>query len=606
MTTFLKLDLQRFAVSTSKSTNLYSSGYPSSYPYTLTASFTENSVNTANNTSNITVKATLKANGQRWSTSYNSTLQIYWHDNNTNTDTLKATTTFAGLETQTSSKEAKATFNITHKTDGTLKGYAKAVFTKGSTTSSNAPASGNVQTNTTALTSIARVSGVSCTSPYVGDTAIITINRSDNSYTDTVTYTIGTLTGTIATKTSETVLSLDTSSMKASIYNEMSTTSQSIQGTITIQTYNASDVSLGTKTATFNLYAKEDECKPTISATIVDTNATTIALTGDNNKIVTGYSNAQVTYTITPRNNATLTSKTINGETLGVSPYTITGATTGTFNIVATDSRNFSTTETITKTTVNYVQLGVNINALYRTAPASDEVQINFQGNYYNGSFGSTTNSLTLVCKYRIKGDANWTTLKTLVENTDYTISDNTFYSGTGGSASDIVLDSNVFAYQNIYEVAIFYQDAIVDTYTSSFVPKGVPIMNWEDGLVNVNGTLTVSDTDGNNPVNVLSQSGWQLLGSKTGNASIALPSTFNELYCEIIVHGGANTHIAILIPYGALSSSSVGFNNGYYQGASTYCHTRILATTTSANCSIANLNGTDRLSTTTINYYYR
>ena len=499
----LKLNLQMFGANATKSVDLYSSGQPNKYPYTLMASFVENNVNTSNNTSSVTVTATLKANGQYWSTSYNSTLAIYWYDNKTGTETLKNSITFAGLSGLHDSKTVTSTFNATHKNDGTLSGYAKAVFTKGSTTSVNAPPNGNVQTNTTALTSIARVSTITCTSPYIGDVAVINLIRSDNSYTDTITYTIGSITGTIATKTSGTSFPLDTSSLASSIYAQMSSTDVSKQGTITVETFNANNDSLGTNSSTFYLYAKESDCKPTITATIIDTNSTTTTLTGDNNKIVIGYSNAQVTYTITPNNGATITSQTINGVALGTSPYTITNTTLGTFNIVVTDSRNFTSTLSIAKPTINYIPLALNINDLYRTAPASDEVKINFQGTYFNNTFGNTTNSLTLVCKYRVKGASAWTTLRTLAQNTDYTIDGNTFYSGTSSLATDIILNSNAFSYNNVYEIAIFYQDALIDSFTYKTVPKGVPVVNWEDGLFNVNGDLTISDTDGQNPIDV-------------------------------------------------------------------------------------------------------
>ena len=87
----MKLDLQKFAlVSTSKSTNLYSSASPSNYPYTLTAKLVENSINNTNNTSNVTITATLQANNQKWTTSYESTLEIWWYDNKTKTLTKKA------------------------------------------------------------------------------------------------------------------------------------------------------------------------------------------------------------------------------------------------------------------------------------------------------------------------------------------------------------------------------------------------------------------------------------------------------------------------------------------------------------------------------------
>lgn len=497
----MKLDLQMFGASASNQISLYCAKEPNKYPYYLTALFTENSTNTINNTSNVSVTASLQANGAYWTTSYQSTLEIYWYDNKTGTETLKASTTFQGLSGLHDSKSTSTTFDAPHNTDGTLAGYAKAVFTKGSTTANTACPNGNVATNLVALTSIARVSNVACTSPYVGDTAIVTINRNDNSYKDTITYTIGNLSGTIATKTSSTTISFDTSSLANNIYGQMSSTSQSIQGTITIQTYNANDVSLGTNSTTFYLYAKESDCKPTINFDVITTDNTSLTLAGNNTTIINGISETSLTYTATANKGATLTSKYIvDYSELPASPVTNWIIATPTLTMIAVDSRGFTSNLTKTFDFVSYFYPTISMQT-YRTAPTSSEIKAKFQGTFFNDTFGSTTNSLTLVVKYRVKGTSTWTTLRTLAENTDYTISNNNFWSGTSSSTSDIVLDSNAFSYQNIYEIAIFYQDAIVDTYTSRFVSKGVPVVNWKDEKFYVNGELYVSNAEGENPI---------------------------------------------------------------------------------------------------------
>ena len=373
---------------------------------------------------------------------------------------------------------------VTHNNDGT-----KTLTLSSNFSVSGMGLSGSIS-STVGLPTIPRTSDISCTSPKVGDVATVTLTRKADVYRDTVSYTIGSLTGTLATKTADTVISFDTSTIASSIYTQMGSTNKQIAGTMTVQTYNG-DTLIGSKSTNFTLYAKESDCVPTITATIVDTNSTTTALTGDNNKIVKGYSNARITYTITTKNGATLSSKTVNGSALGTSPHTITGANTNVFSIIATDSRGYSTTLTITKTLINYVPLAIDFNA-YRPTPTGSEIKANFTGNYYNGSFGTTNNSLTLSWKYRIKGATNWTNGGTFTLNTHYKISGNTFYSGTGSSASDISLSTTLFPYNNIYEIGIFYQDQLLSSSTTKLVPKGKPIVNWDDENFNVNGKLNV------------------------------------------------------------------------------------------------------------------
>ena len=102
--------------------------------YTLTASFTENGQpNVVNNTTNITCTATLSSGNPNWSTSYASSLIIYWHDNRENYDRQVGSISFAGMGANTS-KSASGTINVVHNSDGNLSGYAYAVFNKGSTT----------------------------------------------------------------------------------------------------------------------------------------------------------------------------------------------------------------------------------------------------------------------------------------------------------------------------------------------------------------------------------------------------------------------------------------------------------------------------------------
>lgn len=123
--------------------------------YTLNASFWENSTSTPNNTSNITCKATLTGNNSTgWTSSYSSTLTIYWHDNRENYDRYVASISVSSLAAG-GSTSCQGTINVTHKDDGSLSGYAYAYFTKGGT-SSYAPYSGGVNNGWTALTKIAR------------------------------------------------------------------------------------------------------------------------------------------------------------------------------------------------------------------------------------------------------------------------------------------------------------------------------------------------------------------------------------------------------------------------------------------------------------------
>lgn len=123
--------------------------------YTLSASFVENSTSIPNNTSNITVSGTIARGSGRFSTSGNHKLYVYWHDNKTNTDRYVAEQTVPTLYDSGASATASATFNVEHKADGTLSGYAWAQWSPASS-ANYMPHAGSVATDNTALTNIPR------------------------------------------------------------------------------------------------------------------------------------------------------------------------------------------------------------------------------------------------------------------------------------------------------------------------------------------------------------------------------------------------------------------------------------------------------------------
>lgn len=253
--------------SNSKSKTLYNN---QGYGFTLTASFNENSTSTANNTSNITCTATFNPSSSYWSTSYPSTLAIYWHDNRENYDRQVASISFNGLSSASDVKTASGTINVTHKDDGTLSGYAYAVFTKGQTTSTWACNSGDIATDLTALTTIARASTPSITPSTfnIGDTITINTNRKSTAFTHTLIFYFGSYSYQIATDVEDSI-TFDTSTVANEMYQQIPNASAG-QGNVTAITYNGS-TQVGTKNALFE--ANVTNSNPTFTAEYQDINS---------------------------------------------------------------------------------------------------------------------------------------------------------------------------------------------------------------------------------------------------------------------------------------------------------------------------------------------
>ena len=141
--------------------------------------------NAKNNTTEITCGAYLSSPTTSWSSSYYSTLSLYWHDNKDNVDVLLAQTSVKGLGYQEVLGIDK-TFNVTHKNDGTLSGYAWADWDRGSATNF-VPKSCQSVIDWTTLENIPRYASISQSLRSKTENSI-SINWSSDSTVDYVWY----------------------------------------------------------------------------------------------------------------------------------------------------------------------------------------------------------------------------------------------------------------------------------------------------------------------------------------------------------------------------------------------------------------------------------
>ena len=172
----------------SASQNVYAAN-SKTYPYTMSVSWSEGSTNIANNTTVISANGSFAGANisfDSWQTYY---LRLYWHDNNTNTDTLFATSagfTSAGQSYGTKSVSGKIT--VTHKSDGSLSGYVKLRFDAPGTSGGWSPGTTDLNTNWTACTTIARASSIDVSGSQLGSGVSVTISRKSESFTHKVEY----------------------------------------------------------------------------------------------------------------------------------------------------------------------------------------------------------------------------------------------------------------------------------------------------------------------------------------------------------------------------------------------------------------------------------
>ena len=268
------------------------------------------------------------------------------------------------------------------------------------------------------LSTIPRTSSVSSTNANIGENITITINRASSSFTHTLTYKFHSLTGTIATKTNSTSVSW---TLPTTFYAQIPN-SKSSWGTIICDTYSGS-TKIGSSTCRFDVYVKESTNKPGISATVVDVNDTTKALTGDENKLIKYYSRVKFSITSSPKNNAGTKSIDINyngnwlsgGSGNSWTDY-FSNVTSGKYICSVTDTRGLFNSVTFNKTLINYIKLSCAITVSNPTA--SGECTLTIKGNYFNGSFGATSNTLTVQYK---KDSGSWTNVTATKSGNTYT-----------------------------------------------------------------------------------------------------------------------------------------------------------------------------------------
>lgn len=312
---------------------------------------------------------------------------------------------------------ATKTFSVGHNADGTKTTSISSSWSpEAGVTPSSASASGNMT-----LTTIPRASSVSGGSGNIGENTTISISRYSSSFTHTLTYSFGSLSGTIVTKTSSTSISW---TIPTSFYSQIPNSNNGT-GTITCTTYNG-NTNVGTKSCQFT--ARVINSNPIFSDyEYEDTNTDTINLTGNNQSIIKNYSTLKVLITnqnkATSQNSSSMTNYVLGDRTISYSstddvyfsiPQYNSGAN---LNVKAVDSRSNATT--VSKTITNYIEyvdlVKDSISVSRSNNGVGEIVTLNFNGTWWNDSFGSVNNDLSINYYFKKTSDSSYVTGSTTI-----------------------------------------------------------------------------------------------------------------------------------------------------------------------------------------------
>lgn len=438
--------------------------------FTLRLTVTETSTNAASNTSTLNYTLQLIAN-----TSYHfSTYRIGYTValNGATVDNVARTDSdYLSIASNGTLTLCSGTHTVTHSGDGTLTNMPVSFsidmvstdYTPGSLSGSG----------TMTLTTIPRASTIGATSANIGEVSTITVARQSTSFTHSIAYAFGSLSGYITSdgKTSTTEATFAVTSIAFSVPTEFYAqipTAKSGKCTLTIKTYSGSTQIGSAHTCTFTATASQSVCAPNLTATAADTNSVSLAVTGSESKVLKGISNIQVTSTAIARNSASISSVTVvcGSSTKTGTSVTFTAAESATIKVTATDSRGYTTTVTVSGLALIDYSTPTLFASPKRETQTSDIVNCSVTGTWFNGNLGSKSNTLSATVKYK-SSTSSYSSAQTIT----LTLSDNTYF-GT--------LRLSGFDYQKAYTFYFMIEDAVGSTVTSTVdLTKGTSVADW-------------------------------------------------------------------------------------------------------------------------------
>lgn len=414
--------------------------------------------NVSANTSTITAKVYLVND---WSLSINGR-----SDNSITIDGTAQTFASSAISSTGTHLLGTLTQTVSHASDGSKSLTMSAVFYIRATLSGTYYESITASATVT-LDSIARASSVSATSVTMGSATTIAISRASTSFTHTLTYTFGTATGTIATKTTATSVSWTPPvSLASQIPKAVTGTC-----TITCTTYNGS-TSIGSKTCTLTLTVPST-VKPTI------TSLTAARVDGDVPSTWGIYVQTKSKATLTINGAAGSYGSTISSYSITGGGYTSTASsfTTGflntsgtvTFTATVTDSRGrVSAAATVSISVVAYSPPSF---ASYLSQRCLSAGTVDDDGTYIRGLVSysyascSSKNTITRATYYKKASDTAWT-------NASAAFSSGTAFTFGGGNIST----------ETSYDIKYTLTDAFTTIAIQDIVSTAAVVMDFKRG----------------------------------------------------------------------------------------------------------------------------
>lgn len=415
-----------------------------------------------------TITMNLYAERTKGSEQHNNSGQAYWNLTGKGNTSMEFSWAASSLEMHLGSSST----TVQHNPDGTGSVTLSGYWYTGRTGSNYIPEAISVSKNIT-LKTIPRASSITCSTANIEEEATITITSANASFVHNVFGAFGNQEFSVASNRAGGTFPW---TIPSSFYKQIPDNPRG-QGTLHCQTYSGSTL-IGTTSILFYVTTSKEKCTPSISGTVVDTNQTTINLTGDANKLIKYKSTAKATISASAKNSASISKKVINGTTVSGNELSIANVSATSFKFETVDSRGYPNSTTVTPQMIDYVPLTINAT-FFRPQPTTGEVQLTYSGNFFNGNFGAKQNTVGIEWHYRVKGSDTWIKGGIITP----TINGNIIEKKT-------ISLGTTYDYQTAYEFYLYSQDCLTYFSNVTTVSVGMPVFYWGKDFFNVIGDL--------------------------------------------------------------------------------------------------------------------
>lgn len=201
----------------------------------------------------------------------------------------------------------------------------------------------------------------------------------------------------------------------------------------------------------------------------IDVSETTVALTGDNTKLIKYHSDVQLSINAEAHKGATIVTYRVANSDMVIwdtQDVYIENVTSGNFYYYAKDDRGNVAETTITAEMIDYFEPTIEVS--YLNLNLTGDLTFVLNGRYFNGSFGARENSFHIEYAYAEVGDTPLTYYS--LPRSSSTITGHNFTSEHTIQGLDP---------DKSYRVVVRFRDALEEAYSSNTSVSARPIFDW-------------------------------------------------------------------------------------------------------------------------------